>query len=277
MTVVTRPVALRSVGAGYALDAAWHAERERLNSLTMLYDQTTLRLSEQVGLTAGWRCLDVGAGTGSIAAQLAARVGPTGSVLAVDTDTRFLDPLAGGNLHISRADVTTELLPVSEFDLVHARLLLEHLPQRDSVLRSLAEAVRPGGWLLVEDLDWATAGVIDPPSRTHAKIAEACMSFFASRAYDPYYGRRLPAALTGLGLVEVHTFAESVQVKADATAGLPQWELLVEQLTPGLLAAGSVCQADIDAFHALWHDGRTVCFAPLMVSSWGRRPAHPAH
>ena len=53
---------------------------------------------------------------------------------------------------------------------------------------------------------------------------------------------------------------------------MPQWELLVDQLSPGLLALGLVTQADLDAFHALWHDGDTVSFAPLMISTWGRRP-----
>ena len=128
------------------LDPAGHAEFARLSSLTRLYDPTTLRLCQQLGLTTGWRCLDVGAWTGSVARQLAAQaVAPTGSVLALDIDTRFLDPLADDTLKVERADVTRDPLPVGEFDLVHARLLLEHLPQRDRVVASLAAALRPGG------------------------------------------------------------------------------------------------------------------------------------
>ena len=257
----------------YLLDPAWHAERDRLNSLSSLYDPTTLALCADLGLTTGWRCLDAGAGTGSVAALLADAVGSDGSVLAVDTDTRFLAPLAADNLQVAQVDVTAETLPEAAFDLVHARLLLEHLPERDAVLTSLVKAVRPGGWLLVEDLDWATSSVIDPPSPVHTRVADACMALFAGHAYDPYYGRRLPGALAGLGLTDIGTRAESKQVRADVRRGVPQWELLVDQLSPGLLAAGTVSPQDLDAFHALWHDGRTVCFAPLMVSSWGRRPA----
>ena len=70
----------------------------------------------------------------------------------------------------------------------------------------------------------------------------------------------------------MRTRAESIQVRADKVRGVPQWELLVDQLAPGLLALGLVTESDIEAFHALWHDGDTVAFAPLMVSSWGRRP-----
>jgi ubiquinone/menaquinone biosynthesis C-methylase UbiE len=255
----------------YALDPAWHAERDRLDSLTGLYDPGSLELCERLGLSAGWHCLDVGAGTGSLALALAERVGPSGAVTALDLDTRFLERLGSDRLTVVQADVTTDALPAQAFDLVHARLLLEHLPQRDEVLHALAGALRPGGWLLVEDLDWATALVTDPPSAAHARVAEACLQLFSAHGYDPYYGRRLPRRLRALGLAGTGTRAESLQVWADRERGLPQWELLADQLEPGLLAAGLVDRADLEAFHALWHDGDTVAFAPLMVSSWGRR------
>lgn len=261
---------------GYSLDPAWHAERERLDSLSFLYDARTLALCDRLGLSAGWQCLDAGAGTGSLARLLAERVGPAGDVVALDADTRFLEPFATERLHVVAADVTADPLPAGRYDLVHARLLLEHLPQRDAVLRSLAGAVRPGGWLLVEDFDWATTGLVDPPSDVHARVVAACKALFAGRAYDPDYGRKLPRALAAAGLVEVGSHAESVMVRADAERGVPQWDLLVAQLTPGLLARGLVEQGDLDRFHSLMRDGETVCFAPLMVSAFGRRPLEAA-
>ncbi len=155
---------------------------------------------------------------------------------------------------------------------MHARLVLEHLPERDSVLASLTAAVRPGGWLLIEDFDWSTAMVVDPPSPLHERVAGACLALFAAHAYDPYYGRRLPRRLEAAGLVELGTHAEAIQVRADGVHGLPQWELLVDQLAPGLLAQGLLDKADLERFKTLCHDGETICFAPLMVSAWGRRP-----
>jgi len=260
----------------YALDPGWYAERERLGSLTRLYDDTSLRLARQLGLAAGWRCADVGAGTGSLAQLLAAAVGPTGSVLAVDTDTRFLDPLAGGSLAVRRQDVTTERLPAGRFDLVHARLLLEHLPTRDAVLAALARAVAPGGWLLVEDFDWPATTPVDPPSALYDRVTSACRTVLQAHGHDPAYGRRLPRAFRAAGLTEVGTSAEAAQVDADPVRGIPQWELLVAQLAPAMLAAGLVTEADVQGFGELAHDGDTVVFAPLMVSTWGRRPAGPA-
>src|SRR5581483_8830275 len=92
-SMTTTPTAAEPTAA-YALDAAWHAERARLDSLTAMYDSGTLAVCEQLGLAPGWRCLDVGAGTGSLALALAERVAPTGHVVALDIDTRFLETLA---------------------------------------------------------------------------------------------------------------------------------------------------------------------------------------
>src|SRR3954464_10122118 len=116
-------MASTTLPAGYSLDPAWHAERDRLDSLPSLYDPRTLRLCERLGLAAGWHCLDAGAGTGSLATALAERVGPTGSVTALDSDTRFLAPLASERLKVVEADLADGGLPVGRFDLVHARLV----------------------------------------------------------------------------------------------------------------------------------------------------------
>jgi ubiquinone/menaquinone biosynthesis C-methylase UbiE len=74
-------------------------------------------------------------GRGSIAAWLSERVGPTGQVIATDIGTRFLETLQRPNLEVRRHNIVTDPLPEDEFDLVHVRLVLMHLPERDSVLR----------------------------------------------------------------------------------------------------------------------------------------------
>ena len=71
----------------------------------MLNPQMFFRF-EQLGVAAGWACLEVGAGNGSVSHWLAQRVGPTGHVVASDIDTRFLDRLALPNLEVRRLDVT---------------------------------------------------------------------------------------------------------------------------------------------------------------------------
>lgn len=271
MTAIST-AAPRARQRGYALDPSWHAERERLNSLTELYDGATIEICEQVGLADGWQCAEVGAGTGSVAQLLAERVGASGQVLAVDLDIRFLEPLRGPSLQVERMDLTTETLVEGAFDLVHARLVLEHLPRRDDVLAGLVRALAPGGWLVVEDFDWSTSTVVDPPAPVLTRVADACRAAFIRNGYDAEFGRRLPRALRSAGLVDVRTRAASAQVSAERERGVPQWELLVAQLAPALIEHELLTAADLEQFARLCHDGDTAFFAPLMVSCAGRKP-----
>jgi SAM-dependent methyltransferase len=257
---------------GYALDPGWLEERRRLDSLTQHFDPNTLAIGRQIGVGPGWSCLDVGAGTGSLATKLAQVVGDSGRVVAVDRDPRFLEPLTASGIEVRSGDVTAEPLGESEYDLVHCRLLLEHLPERDDVLRSMIRAVRPGGWLLVEDFDMATKGVVDPPSEVHARVTDAVVGFLVGRGMDPDLGRRLQGMLRRDGLADVGGAGFVFQVTADVENGVPQWELLVDQLAPALLELSRVTQEDLVAFRELCHDGRTTMLAPLMMSAWGRRP-----
>ena len=84
----------------YILDqqGAEQAERERLALVERYHDPISVAALERLGVDAGWRCLDVGAGAGSIARWLAERVLPAGEVLATDLDTRLLEPLTASGV-----------------------------------------------------------------------------------------------------------------------------------------------------------------------------------
>jgi ubiquinone/menaquinone biosynthesis C-methylase UbiE len=75
----------------------------------------------------GWRCLDVGAGAGSLGRWLAERVGPTGHVVAADIDPRFLGGLREPNVEVHRCDITRDAVEQNCYDLVHSRFLLMHM------------------------------------------------------------------------------------------------------------------------------------------------------
>jgi 2-polyprenyl-3-methyl-5-hydroxy-6-metoxy-1,4-benzoquinol methylase len=106
-------------------------DRRRLDLLQQVHDPATIRELETLGSLSGWHCLDIGAGAGSIAVWLAQAVGNAGSVLATDLDTKFLEQLRLPNLKVARHDITSDHLPDSCFDLIHSRLLVHLLPQRE--------------------------------------------------------------------------------------------------------------------------------------------------
>ncbi|MFD0488188.1 class I SAM-dependent methyltransferase [Saccharopolyspora spinosporotrichia] len=154
---------------------------------------TTARLAE-TGVGAGWRCLEVGAGGGSVAVWLAGRVAPTGSVLATDVKPQRIPRRPG--LTVVRHDVTSDPLPESEFDLVVARLVLRHLPQRLEVLDRLVRALKPGGRLQIDEFDTSYEPPLVTPDERSRRVYEdfiaAKDAVMRAAGVDPAFGRTSP-------------------------------------------------------------------------------------
>ena len=100
-------------------------EEERLALLEDIFDSVSRQCHAFV--QPGWRCLEVGAGRGSMAVWLAQQVGTTGRVVATDVDTSYLKRLDFPNLEVRRHNILSDSLETLEpgsFDLVCARLVL---------------------------------------------------------------------------------------------------------------------------------------------------------
>ena len=263
----------------YIYDAGWKRERERLRSLEATADPATLAAFAAVGVAPGWRCLEVGAGGGSVTAALAALVDPGGTVVAVDLDTRFVEALDAPNVEVHRLDITTDPVPGGPFDLVHARAVLEHLPSRDEVLARLAALLRPGGWLVVEDVDFLLPVNADPAAvaaptpevaRRLAAMWRANATFMATSGVDPEYGRWLPFRLADLGLEGVGASAAAQVLTPTAPSfAAARWSL--EHLRGPLVQQGLLRDEEVDA---LLDDLRRPVsgWGPLFVTAWGRKP-----
>ena len=215
----------------------------------------------------GWSCLEVGAGGGSMAEWLCARVGPTGSVTATDLDTRFLDALELDNLTVLAHNLLEDP-PPGQFDVVHARLLVEHLPF-DAALDALLAAVRPGGFLLVEDLDQVSA-VPHPPAPELDAVQEAVLGFMSKAGHDPNCGRRLWGALRERGLTDVHAEG-AVTLMHPGNPGIDFYRFTLEALGPALVEQGALSQSDLDGARAALANPDFAGFSAILVSASGRR------
>jgi 2-polyprenyl-6-hydroxyphenyl methylase / 3-demethylubiquinone-9 3-methyltransferase len=105
---------------------------------------------------AGARALDVGCGGGLLAETLA-RAGA--AVTAIDLAPGMIDAArshaAAGSLEIDYRIATAEALAAAEphsFDVVSCMELLEHVPDPQGMIASLAELTRPGGQLFVSTI-----------------------------------------------------------------------------------------------------------------------------
>ncbi|GAA1406806.1 methyltransferase domain-containing protein [Catellatospora coxensis] len=257
----------------YLLDNARVEAGERFTWLAELFDGVTHGHFDRLGVRAGWRCWEVGAGGRSIPEALAAAVGPTGYVLATDIDPGWLDP--HGGYEVLRHDVVADPPPQpGTFDLVHARLVLVHVPDRVRALAAMAAALRPGGWLLVEDADTelqplACLDEAGPAQRRANRLRRAVRELLTRRGADLRFGRTLPRVLRAAGLDEVAA-AGSFPVGGVACDRLEA--ATVRMVRAELLAAGLAADADIDAHLAAVDAGELdLTLAPL-ISAWGRRP-----
>ena len=259
----------------YAFDNALAAQRERLDTLEALFDPGTIRQLEARGVAPGWRCLEVGAGGGSIAAWLCDRVAPDGAVLATDLDTRWVEELSHPNLEVRVHDLLEDDLADGEFDLVHARMLVAWLRARAVGLKRLIGALKPGGWLLVEEIDFASA-VADPrmdpePRALFERIVSAHNAVLAQRhAFDPYYGRRVAGDLEDAGLADTGAEGRAAMWRGGAPGGRI-WKLSIAQLRDPIIDAGLMVPSDFDAALALCDDPRLNTMSPVMMAAWGRR------
>ncbi|WP_171168267.1 class I SAM-dependent methyltransferase [Streptomyces sp. I05A-00742] len=202
---------------GYAFDNDSEYATEQHRCLAAAYDGFTTHRLARLPVAPGAHCLEVGAGGGSVARWLAARVAPTGSVLATDVKPQHA-PAAPG-LRVLVHDVRTDPLPESTFDIVHARLLLLHLPERDAVLRRLVASLRPGGWLQLDEFDETTYGPLvpvggsgEPAAAAYRAYLDAKLRLLEEAGADLEWGRRAATAMHRAGLVRV-----------DAEPAVQQW------------------------------------------------------
>lgn len=258
--------------ADYALANAWQQARQRLALLESELDPATRRRVLAAGIGAGAHCLEVGAGGGSIAHWLCHVVGPTGRVVATDIDPRLVALDAPPGLEVLQHDLTRDPLPAAQFDLVHVRWLLHHLPDLDPVIDRLVAALKPGGLLLVEEPDFypVHAGHSGSPP-LYAQFMDALTrSVVSATGRDCYWARGLPALLAGHGLQNLQAAAE-VAVLRGGEALARFYQLSGQQARQRVLDTGLISTADYDAALGLLGDAKLWAFGACTVATWGRR------
>jgi len=157
---------------------------------------------DRLGIEAGWRCADIGAGGGDVTVALARIVGPEGRVYAVDRDPARRDEVARAAADAAQAQVVAitqageELNLPEPLDLVYGRFLLLHVHDPLTVVIRMAGAARPGWWVVIQE-PITSAGRIDG------------RSFSFPEARHPDIGALLPALALDAGLELVDAWAEA--------------------------------------------------------------------
>ncbi|MFF3326737.1 class I SAM-dependent methyltransferase [Streptomyces sp. NPDC002889] len=244
-------------------------EDDRIDLGGLAYDDTTMARLRNLGAGPGWHCLDAGAGTGTIARRLLHEAGVS-SVLAVDRDVRFLNSRPTPGLSVLAADIGAPGFEPGQFQLVHARFVLMHLPSRQRLVTRLGDLVAPGGVLVLSDaVDLTTA---DAPTTPYTRVMRAMWQGLRNTiGTDVSWVTAYPQLLRAAGLSRV---GAEIHVPP-LLPGSPIsrfWAGTWDRSREAMVATGLVDEAAIDAAMRYLDSPECAALSPGMITAWGWKP-----
>jgi SAM-dependent methyltransferase len=255
---------------GYALDNSWDRAKRRLSLLELYLDPKTKRRTLALGLTRGWRCLEVGAGGGSIAIWLSEQVGAEGTVGATDINTALFKELERPNLETRQHDILNEPLPEGDFDLVHARWILHHLPTPEVAISRMVSALKPGGWLLLEEVDFFPVQASENVDYRDFMTA-LVNTVVKGSGRDCFWARALPGMVTKQGLSNLSGEGDFSLLQGGSEIA-EFFALTAEQMRERMLETGAIDAERMDRALNLLSQPSFWAFGGGGVSVWGQRP-----
>jgi 2-polyprenyl-3-methyl-5-hydroxy-6-metoxy-1,4-benzoquinol methylase len=244
----------------------------RLKALQEAVDPATFRRIKSVGLARGWQCWEVGAGGGSVAFWLCGQVGEAGRVLATDIHLDLIEEMPRPlNLRLLQHDVGKDDAPAEFFDLIHTRVVLMHGGiNRDTVIGSLVSALKPGGWLVLEEHDKYGTFNLMPTDFAFAKALLMLTQTVESNGGSLSWARDLPTLLQNAGLVDVNAEIDAPLFRG----GSPYarfWGHSFDELRQQIMSAG-MTRDEVDLAIAQAKNSNLWLSCHAMIAAWGRKP-----
>jgi SAM-dependent methyltransferase len=250
----------------YAFPHSAEDESRRLELLEQHLDPLTKRRVQRVGVGEGARCLEIGGGRGSITQYLSEVVGPRGQVIATDLQVGLLAEIDLPNVEVLRHDIRTDTFPPGSFDLIHTRAVLMHISPSMDLLRRMVSWLAPGGWLVLEELDFGLwMSDLDP---VWASAPRSNRATFPQLSLGQ--GRSLLRQVHQLGLVDVGADAE-VDIIQAGTDLAEFYRLSQKAICVPKVQSGALSQAEAEAIiERIGADDFLAC-GFVHVGVWGRR------
>ncbi len=256
----------------YLLNNADPATLARFGGLERTLDPLSIAHLQRVGVGPGGRCLEIGTGGGSLARWMAEQVGASGHVLAVDLDTRWFQHDGSPQLEVRQVDIVSEPIEGS-WDVIHERLVLQHIPARLEVLDQLVASLAPGGWIVLEDFDTGEVHTTDregPSFELRAGLLREFNRLLGARGGATDFAANALRYLRQRGLVE--TGASGHVVIGEGGGAYAQViKANTRQVWDGFIAQG-VSPEDLERYLALLDDPDTIVGSPVLMTAWGRKP-----
>jgi SAM-dependent methyltransferase len=257
----------------YLLNTGSELGHMHMNYLERMLDSATTACLDEVGVEPGWRCLDLGAGGGSITRWLAERTGSTGAVVSVDLDIDYLEERPG--VEVVRHDINDGLPVDGPFQLIHTRLLLMHLPRRVEILQTLVDALAPGGWLVIGDISGRPRQVLsttgDADEQLFDRVQDIAHNTVArGGGVSTEWAHEVDRHMAEAGLTNLHGLEHS-RTTTGGTTGCLLHRNLVMQTETTLLRAG-LTDEELARYRDLMLDPRFRAWGYQFVCTWGQKP-----
>ena len=255
--------------SSYTLDNSWIRARRRLSLLEQQLDPMTKRRLIALGIQNGSRCLEVGAGGGSVAVWLCEQVGPTGRVVATDINIELLQGVNRPNFEAIKHDIVVDSPLEGGFDFVHARWLLHHLREPELAIRRMTDALRPGGWLLLEEVDYFPV---------HTSTSQLYVDFIVAltnnvvraSGRDCFWARVLPRLVAGMALSQVGGEGDFSVLQGGSPVA-EFFSLTAEQIRERIIESGELSAERLNEALDLLKSPDFWAFGGGTVAMWGQR------
>ena len=256
-------------------------EQQRLVSQAKDYEPHVRSLLNKIEIRRGWRVVDIGCGPIGVLNLLSESVGPGGEVLGLEREPRFVEmarlEIANRglkNVRIVQANALQTGLKKNSFDLVHERLVMVNVSARDALLAEMVSLARPGGTVVLEDIDNVT-WLCEPAHPSWNVLLATFLAVYKAGGGDSFIGRRLPNYLRTVGLKNVQTTVHLEMI------GLGQYRRthlvsLLDSIREKVMAFGLLTDEELndhrDALLKHLENPGTTVMEPLLVQAWGQKP-----
>lgn len=264
----------------YVFDGTGHeSELDRLRLLESVFDPGSQRALLGAGLGVGMRCLEIGAGAGSVARWMSDVVGTKGSVAAVDISTRFLRDATWSNVAVYEADIRSVELEPASFDIAHARFVFIHQADWNTAFQAALRLLKPGGHLVIEEPDFSVSRPLAGKEgfrQSFLRVHHAIQAMFSARKMDHAFGLRLPAIFEESRLDGI-TFENEAPISQGGKPFPRMMGMSTRQLREKYLATGLATADDIENYGVF--SSHPSCWAIYhgTIRAVGRRPGGEAN
>lgn len=258
------------------------AELERLRLQARVLEPDAEQMLDEIGVAAGWRCIDLGCGGMGILGPLSRRVGNNGVVVGVDMDEKQLAAARQyvaenglTNVFIDRQDAYATAQPCQSFDFVHVRFVFAPAGHDESLLSEMLALAKPGGVIVIQEPD-ASSWTCYPSSPAWGRLKQVILEAFRLGGGDFNVGQRTYAMLREAGLQDVHIRSSVIALQGTHPYKRTPVQFAVS-LRKRILENDLISEADLDRLsaevEAIAADPETVVVNFLLNQVWGRKPA----